>query len=46
MQKGFVSGIPGRKVKALEVAAKPGEILFIAKKFSLWDRLMYPLTKQ
>jgi|HubBroStandDraft_5_1064220.scaffolds.fasta_scaffold328211_2 hypothetical protein len=48
LQNGFVAGDPRSKAAraAAPLKADPGEILFVASRFSFWERLLYPLTKE
>lgn len=48
LQNGFVGGDPRNKAAraAAPLKADPGEILFVASRFSWWERILYPLTKE
>lgn len=47
IQKGFTAGLAtGSTPPGASVKAQPGEILFVARPFTFFERLMYPLTKE
>ena len=48
IQMGIVDSVPGGKSKkaAASLKAAPGEILFVARPFSFFERLLYPFVKE
>jgi len=47
VQEGVVGPLPGGlpKPSAARINAVPGEILFVARPLSFWERLLYPFVK-
>lgn len=45
LQKGLLGPQPGAASKKVDVTAKPGEILFLARPLTFFERLLYPLVK-
>ena len=47
IQKGFTAGLAtGSTPTGASAKARPGEILFVARPFTFFERLLYPLTKE